>query len=162
MAVFSEKMEAEIKGLLGRHPSPHTAILPVLWLAAREYGVLTGETMNIIAQRLGVPAADVLSTATFYTMYPKEKRGRYHLQVCTNVACSLLGAEHVVRLLERKIGVERGQTTKDGAFTLSEVECLGSCGSAPAMMVNGTYFENLDEAAVDAILQRCRSGADIK
>ncbi|MBI5525527.1 MAG: NADH-quinone oxidoreductase subunit NuoE [Deltaproteobacteria bacterium] len=155
---FSDKAEAEIKALLPRYPAGEAALIPVLTLAAQEYGALTDDVIDLVSTRLGIPPTRVLATATFYTMLPKKPVGKHHVQVCTNIACSLLGAEHVVEKLERKLGIRRGETTADGLFTLSEVECLGSCGSAPVMMVNETFHENLDEDAIDRVLEECRRG----
>jgi NADH-quinone oxidoreductase E subunit len=155
---FSEKTEAEIGGLLPRYPTSEAALIPVLALAARDFGTLTDDVIDLVSTRLGIPPARVLATATFYTMLPKKPVGRHHVQVCTNISCSLLGAEHVVETLERKLGIRCGETTADGLFTLSEVECLGSCGSAPVMMVNEAFHENLDEEAIDRVLEECRRG----
>jgi NADH-quinone oxidoreductase subunit E len=155
---FSPEADAELARLLKVYPVPSAVIIPALRLAVSEFGAVNGDVVNLVAERLGVPASDVLSAATFYTMLPREKTGRYHIQVCTNTACSLLGSEHVVKILEARLGIQCGGTTADGLFTLSEVECLGSCGSAPVMMVNEWYFENLDQKSIEEILEGCRNG----
>jgi NADH:ubiquinone oxidoreductase subunit E len=94
--------------------------------------------------------------ATFYTMYNRKPVGKYHLQVCRNLSCSLMGAEHLIEHVAGRLGVRPGETTADGKFTLSTVECLGSCGTAPVMQVNDDYYEDLSEDKVDAILDGLR------
>jgi NADH-quinone oxidoreductase subunit E len=158
---FSKSAETELKAILGRYPDAEAAVIPALILAAREFGSVGDEAIHLVAARLGVHPSRVRATATFYTMLPRKPLGKYHLQVCTNISCSLLGADHVMNLLEAKLGVRRGQTTEDGLFTLSEVECLGSCGTAPVMMINDDYFENLDEGALDDLIAKCRDGKDL-
>ena len=86
-------------------------------------------------------------------MYNKKPVGKYHIQVCTNVSCSLLGAEHIVEFLSKKLGIKKGETMPDKKFTLSEVECLGSCGTAPMMQINHDYYENLNEEKIEEILK---------
>ena len=158
---FSKQTEKEITALVARYPNAEAALVMVLTYAAREFGYITDDVIDLVAARLAVPASKVLAAATFYTMLPRKRVGRYHVQVCTNIACSLLGGEHVLKYVEQKLGIKSGETTRDGTFTLSEVECLGSCGSAPVMQVNGAFYENLDEEAIDRILEKCRVGTDI-
>ncbi|MEK7773037.1 MAG: NAD(P)H-dependent oxidoreductase subunit E, partial [Deltaproteobacteria bacterium] len=99
--------------------------------------------------------AEVHAAATFYTMYNVNRPvGRYHIQVCRNISCSLMGAEHIVKHLERALNIKTGETTPDKKYTLSTVECLGSCATAPMMQINDDYYENLDERKVDEILKR--------
>lgn len=155
---FSQKIDTEITAIVARYPEAGAAVIPVLTLAAREFGSLTDEVIALVSARLKVPVPQVLATATFYTMLPKKPVGKFHVQVCTNVSCSLLGADHLMTVLEGKLGISRGETTKDGRITLSEVECLGSCGSAPVMLVNETFHENLDEQELDRILAELTRG----
>jgi NADH:ubiquinone oxidoreductase subunit E len=131
---FSEETRAKHERLLTRYPDREAAILPTLYLAQREFGHLSDEAILYVADLLGFTPARIYGVATFYTMYNKKPVGKYHLQVC------------------RKIGVKPGETTADGRFTLSTVECLGSCGTAPVMQVNDDYYENLTEESIDAIL----------
>ena len=149
---FSEETRAKHERLLGRYPNREAAILPTLYLAQREFGHLSDEAILYVADLLGFTPARIYGVATFYTMYNKKPVGKYHLQVCRNLSCSLMGAEHLIEHVTRKIGVKPGETTADGRFTLSTVECLGSCGTAPVMQVNDDYYENLTEESIDAIL----------
>ena len=153
---FSEETRAKHERLLTRYPDREAAILPTLYLAQREFGHLSDEAILYVADLLGFTPARIYGVATFYTMYNKKPVGKYHLQVCRNLSCSLMGAEHLIEHVARKIGVRPGETTADGRFTLSTVECLGSCGTAPVMQVNDDYYENLTEESIDAILDGLR------
>jgi NADH-quinone oxidoreductase E subunit len=151
--VLSTEVKERIVQLKSRYPQAKSALLPALHLAQREHdGWLSDEVMAEVAQVMGLPPAEVRSVASFYTLFNRRPVGKHLVQVCTNIACSLLGAEHIVEHLERKLGIEVGETTPDGLFTLLEVECLGSCGTAPMMQVNDTYYESLTVERVDEIL----------
>ena len=151
---FSPQATSEFKTILKKYPDKRSCLLPLLHLAQREFGWISGEAMDFIAGQLQVPVMQVYETATFYTMYNKKPVGKYHLQVCTNISCSLLNAEHIVKYLEEKLGIGVGETSEDGKFTLTEVECLGSCGTAPVMMINDDYYENLTPERIDAIISK--------
>lgn len=152
MGVLSEKTVKKIAEVQKKYPTKRSAVLPSLYLAQEEQGYITKEAMAEIARILSVPPVQVYESATFYTMYNKKPVGRNHIQVCTNLSCSLLGAEHIVEYISRKIGVKVGGTTHDKRFTLSTVECLGSCGTAPMMQINDEYYENLTDEKIDKIL----------
>ena len=127
-------------------------MLPVLWMWQEEHGWISEEGMKYVADLLGVPYNHVYGVVTFYTMYNRAPVGRHKIEVCTNVSCMLRKSERIVQHLEKKLGIVVGETTADNRFTLVEVECLGSCGSAPVMQVGDKYYENLDESMVDRIL----------
>lgn len=133
--------------------------MPALYLAQGRHAELSGEVLLEVAGILDVPEIWVYELATFYDMFHTEPVGRFHLQLCTNVSCLLLGADKLCGHLERRLGVERGGTTPDGLFTLSTVECLGSCDTAPVMQVNRDYHENLSSERIDRILQQLRDEA---
>ncbi|NLE76903.1 MAG: NADH-quinone oxidoreductase subunit NuoE, partial [Chloroflexi bacterium] len=130
-----------------------SALMPALELAQRELGWLPNEALVEVGELLGVPSVEVLSVASFYTMYQRRPVGKYLLQVCGNVSCALLGAKEVLAAIERKLGIAVGETTADGLFTLLEVECLGACGSGPVMQVNDRYCENLTPEKVEQLLE---------
>ncbi len=134
------------------------AVLPVLWLAQEQFGWISEEVMHYVAGLLDVPFNHILGVVTFYTMYNRKPVGKYHIQVCANVSCMLRGSDNLVEHLEKKLGVKVGETTADRMFTLDEVECLGSCGTAPMMQVNDDYYENLSSSKVDQLLDDFRSG----
>lgn len=144
--------------LFASYPNRAAAILPALHLVQREKGHVPDEAIPFIAELAGTSPADVEGVATFYTMYNREPVGRYHLQLCRNLSCSLMGAEHLIAHVSEKLGIRPGETTPDGRFTLSLAECLGSCGTAPVMLVNDDYHENLTPESIDALIDRLRSG----
>jgi len=108
--------------------------------------------MEYVAGLVGVTPAYVQGVVTFYTMFRQQPVGRYLIQVCTNLPCSLMGAEHVVEYLSGKLKIKEGETTPDKKFTLIRVECLGACGGAPMMQINDTFYENLTREKIDLIL----------
>jgi NADH-quinone oxidoreductase subunit E len=149
---FSEAARKEFERLLSRYPDKEAVILPALHLAQKEQGYVSDEAIAHIASLLGTSPARIEGVATFYTMYNRKPVGKYHVQICRNISCSLLGAEHLIGHVEKKLGVKPGGTTPDGKFTLTKVECLGSCGTAPVMQVNDDYHENLTVERIDSIL----------
>jgi NADH-quinone oxidoreductase subunit E len=151
--VLSEQSKAEISRYRDEYPDPRSALLPALRLAQHAYGGwLPAQAFEEVAALMGLPPADVEAVASFYTMLYRQPVGRHTIQVCTNVTCSLLGAERLVAHLGQRLGIEPGETTEDGRFTLLEVECLGSCGTAPVMQVDDRYYENLTPERIDQIL----------
>lgn len=138
---FSTENERRIAEFLRRYPDPRAALLPVLHVAQEQFGYLSYEVMELVAQRLGIPPVEVLSTATFYTMYHKRPVGKYHIEVCANVSCYLRGSDSLLAAIEQELGIRAGETTEDGLFTLSTVECLAACGTAPVLQVNGKLYE---------------------
>ena len=156
--MLSEKSRAEIQRLRREYPDSHSALLPALYLAQRDYGGWLPEpAFDAVAEVMDLPPSLVSSVASFYTMFHREPVGRHLIQVCTNISCSLLGAEHLLEHIGHKLEIEPGGTTPDGSITLVEVECLGSCGTAPMMQVDDQYYENLTEEKVDQILLTLRS-----
>ena len=153
-AAFTDAARRELEAILARYPSREAAILPALHLAQREFGHLSGEAIVYVAGLLGFTPARIEGVATFYTMFNRKPVGRYHLQICRNISCSLLGAEQLVEHISKKLGIRPGETTPDGKFTLSAAECLGSCGTAPVMQVNDDYHEELTEEKIDALLDQ--------
>jgi NADH-quinone oxidoreductase E subunit len=150
---LSEQSKREIRKIRDEYPDPQSALLPALYLAQQDYcGWLPEQAFDEVAEVMGLPATQVAAAATFYTMLNKKPVGRHLIQVCTNISCSLLGAEHLLSYISHKLGIDAGETTDDGKFTLLEVECLGSCDTAPMMQVDDGYHENLTEEKVDQIL----------
>jgi NADH-quinone oxidoreductase subunit E len=128
-------------------------VLPLLQLMQEEKGHLTESDALFIAGYLGVPPIQVKEALSWYSMLHRRPVGRHVIKVCRNIACSLLGAERLLEHLKSRLGIGEGETTADGRFTLLAVECLASCGTAPAMQVNDTYHERLSEAGIDRILE---------
>lgn len=151
---FSPAAKAKFEQYLTRYPVKRAAIMPTLWLAQKEFGWLSNETLAYVAELLELPTAFVAAVASFYTMYYKRPVGRHHVQVCTNLSCALRGAGEIVDCLRQRLGIGLGETTADGRFTLSEVECLGSCGTAPMLQVDDDYWENLTPESTLALVDR--------
>jgi NADH-quinone oxidoreductase subunit E len=150
---WSDQAKAAVAEALSRYPVKRSAVLPVLWIAQREWGWLSPSALKLVAATVELPEPEVFGIATFYTMFNLKPVGRHHLQVCMTLSCSLMGADRLFRHLERRLGVGHGETTADGRFTLRRVECLAACGGGPCMQVNLDYHENLDEAKADALLE---------
>ena len=155
MAVaFSPAAQARFDELLTRYPIKRAAIMPTLWLAQEEFGWLSNEVLEYVAQLLDLSPAFTASVASFYTMYYKRPVGKHHIQVCTNLSCALVGSDRIVDCLRQRLGIEVGETSSDGRFTLSVVECLASCGTAPMMQINDDFWENLTPQRTLDIIDR--------
>jgi NADH-quinone oxidoreductase subunit E len=153
MAVeFSPETLKKFEETVARYPKKEAAMLPVLYLAQHEFGHLGPEAIEYVAGLMGQAPARVYSVVSFYTMYNMKPIGRHHIQICRTLPCALGGAEKITAFVKQRLGIESGQTTPDGRFTLTEVECLASCGTAPMMQVNDDYYENLTEEKLDEIL----------
>ena len=157
--ILTEESIRLIKEKAARYPRVKSAVLPALTVAYRQVGHLSDELYEEISQVIGIPTVEIAEAATFYTMFPKEPVGKYLIQVCHNISCALLGADSLIGYLEKKLEIKKGETTKDGLFTLISVECLGSCSTAPMMQINRDYYENLTPARVDQILEELRARA---
>lgn len=159
--MLSEESKAEILKIREEYPGAESALLPALELAQRDHGGwLPTEAIDEVAEALDLAPARVGAVASFYTLLHRKPVGRHVLYICTNVSCSLLGAEHLRDYIGSKLGIRPGETTADGQFTLEEVECLGSCGTAPMMQVDDVYYENLTEAKIDRLLAELAGSAE--
>lgn len=155
--MLSERSKVEIHRIRNEFPDAQSALLPALALAQADYGGwLPEQALEEIASVMGLAPSFVAATASFYTMLNRKPVGRHLVQVCTNIACSLSGSGHLVEHVSHKLGIEPGETSADGKFTLLAVECLGSCGTAPMMQVDDKYYENLTPDRVDEILDSLR------
>ena len=128
-------------------------VLPCLRRIQEEHGYVADSDIDGLVEYLGVPRIQIEEVLSFYTQFRRKPIGRWHVQVCRNVACCMRGAEPILEHLASRLGVAPGQTTADGRFTLSSVECLASCGTAPVVMVNHTYHENITTAQLDVLLE---------
>jgi NADH-quinone oxidoreductase E subunit len=149
---FSPETLEKFEATVARYPKKEAAMLPVLYLAQQEFGHIGPEAIEYVAKLMDQSPARVLGVVSFYTMYNQKPIGRHHIQICRTLPCALGGAEKVTAFIKQKLGIKPGETTTDGRFTLSEVECLASCGTAPMMQINDDYYENLTEAKIDEIL----------
>ncbi|MFQ5455573.1 MAG: NADH-quinone oxidoreductase subunit NuoE [Nitrospirota bacterium] len=152
--MFTEEKEQEVKKIIGYYPEKRSALIPLLHFSQDELGYISEDVMVYLAKILDLTPAQVYEVATFYTMFNLKPVGRYLIQVCRNISCSLLGAESLIDYLKERLGIDVGETTPDGMFTLKTVECLASCGTAPVIQINNDYYENLDKKKVNDILER--------
>ncbi|OGS12581.1 MAG: hypothetical protein A2234_01890 [Elusimicrobia bacterium RIFOXYA2_FULL_58_8] len=144
--------------ICARYPRKDAALIPLLHELQREKGFVTEEAMDELARLLELPYTRVKAVVTFYTMFKRAPGGKYHIQVCRNIACHMAGAPDLLARLSSRLGIAEGETTADGMFTLSSVECLGACGAAPVIQVNEEYFENLTLEKLDALLEDLKHG----
>lgn len=151
-ATFSAEVEAEIEGHLAKYPVIRSAILPLMFIVQRERGYLDPAGVLYLANRLRLRITDIWEVATFYSMIQTNPVGKYHIQICKTLSCKILGEPKITEHVCNKLNIKPGETTADGKFTVSLVECLGSCGTAPMFQINFDYHENLTPEKVDQIL----------
>ncbi|MFN4895951.1 MAG: NADH-quinone oxidoreductase subunit NuoE [Pseudomonadota bacterium] len=152
--VLSDAAEKRAREIIPQYPQSRSAIMPLLYIAQDELGYISQEAVEWVAEKLSMPAVQVWEVATFYTMYYKKPVGKYHFQVCRTLPCALRGAKMVSEYLHKKFGLQPGEVSADGLWSFEEVECLGSCGTAPMCQINDVFFENLTEAKLDTIIER--------
>ncbi|MHC5036106.1 MAG: NADH-quinone oxidoreductase subunit NuoE family protein [Planctomycetota bacterium] len=153
MSLTELKSYPEIEGLLARYPLRISALMPILHLIQKEKQQLEPADLEEVATLLDLPESDVFGVSTYYSMYSQKKLGEHVIYFCDNLSCMLLDAEKLIRHLEEKHGIKLGETTEDGKFSLFTAECLGACGGAPAMLVDGILYENVDEKKLDEIVE---------
>ncbi len=147
---------AKIKAKLPLYPKRKSVILPAITIAFEQVGHLNDDIYREISTIIDIPYVEIAEAATFYTLFPKEPVGKNLIQVCHNISCALVGNDGLTSYLEQKLGISKGETTPDRKFTLKTVECLGSCATAPMMQINDQFYENLDRAKVDAIIEEMK------
>lgn len=152
MPVYSESFERDIDEIVEKYPESRSALLPILHRIQAEAGWISPAAQSWAAERLDLAPAMVLGVVTFYTMYRTRPAGRHLIQLCRTLSCELRGAEAIKAHIEQRLGIKAGETTSDGLFSLVEVECLGACGTAPAMMIDEEYHEDLSIERVDEII----------
>lgn len=150
--ILSPKFYETMKRLEPRYPTRVALLLPALHAAQDETGWLPPEVLEEVAAYIGIHAAQAREVASFYTMYNLNPVGKHHIKICTNVACHLRGADGLVEHCEKKFNIKVGETTADCRFTLHEEECLGACGTAPALMLGNDYHENVTVRGLDQLL----------
>jgi NADH-quinone oxidoreductase E subunit len=154
---FTEENIKKVNEEIAKYPQKRAALMPVLYIAQEQNGFLSTEVMTEVAGILEITPEDVLGVVTFYTMYHQNPVGKYHIQVCTNVSCMLKGGYEIYKRVKEKLGIDNMQVTDDKLFSLEEVECMGSCGTAPMFAVNDDYFENLTEEQTGQIIESLKN-----
>lgn len=150
----TSSVEDRAEELLRLYPREKSAIMPLLYIAQEELGSLNDAAYEWAAKKTGVTPAHARSVATFYTMYYKQPVGRYHIQVCRTLSCMLCGAKDLTEHLKSRLGLSAGEISQDGMWSYEEVECLGSCGTAPMVEINDVFFENLTSEKLDSLMDR--------
>ena len=152
MSIFSPKVAARFDALVEKYPVRRSALVPMLLYAQDEIGYLSDAVIAEVAQRIGITELDVRNVISYYSMLTCKPRGKYNVQVCTNISCMVRGGEEILHHCAKKLGIGHKQTTPDGMFTLEEVECIGACSWAPAAQVNYDFHENLTTEKIDKVL----------
>jgi len=156
---FSDEFEARFAEMLTHYPTKRSALVPTLLYAQDEAGYLSDEVISEIAARVELTELEVRNVISYYSMLTTKPRGKYNVQVCTNIACMLRGGEELLDHCKKKLGISHKGTTPDGSFSLEEVECIGACSWAPAAQVNYDFHENLTEEKMDKVLERYQKKA---
>ena len=154
--MLSPESRQKIESLKKVYETDQSALIPALHVAQADQGWLSEDTQREVAQILGLTPQAVRQVVTFYTMFNQKPVGRHMIQVCRNLSCSLLGGQRLQKQIQDKLGLTDGETTQDGRFTYVSVECLGSCGTAPVLMVNDRYYENVTPQQVERLLEELK------
>ena len=149
---FSDQFEQRFAEMLTHYPTKRSVLVPTLLYAQDEVGFLSDEVVAEIALRLALTELEVHNVISYYSMLTTKPRGKYNVQVCTNIACMLRGGEELLTHCKAKLGIGHKGTTQDGLFSLEEVECIGACSWAPAVQVNYDFHENLTAGKMDSLL----------
>src|SRR5204863_2091761 len=157
--MFSQKTEDKFKYLASIYPRKRSALIPMLLVAQKEDGYIKAETIEYIGKYLDLNPSEVDSILSFYTLLRRRPAGKYHIMICTNLACLLRGSDEIEACVKSKLGVNLGEITPDGLVSAIEFECLGSCTTAPVIQVNGEFYENLDVKKTETILDELREQA---
>jgi len=157
MALTQQTRES-MRDIIARYPKPRSALMPMLHLVQAEEGYVTADSISVCAEELGLSEAEVAAVATFYTMYKRRPVGDYHVGVCTNTLCAVMGGDAILETLEEHLGIGNDETTADGKVTLEHVECNAACDYAPVVMVNWEFFDNQTPSSAVDLVDRLRAG----
>ena len=155
---LTDQTRAEMREIIARYPKPRSALLPMLHLAQSEEGHVSPEGIAMCAEELGLTKAEVGAVATFYTMYRRRPAGEYHVGICTNTLCAVLGGDEIMASVKEHLGIGHNETTQDGRLSLEHVECNAACDYAPVVMVNWEFYDNQTPATVRDLVDGCRAG----
>jgi NADH-quinone oxidoreductase subunit E len=153
MFQFTEENTKRVESSKKKYPTSRAAIMDVLYIAQEQNGFISREVMEETASLLQIDVVEVVGVVSFYTMYHQKPVGKYHIQVCTNVSCMLRGGYEILNGIIDKLGINLNEVTKDEKFSIEEVECMGSCGTAPMIAINEDFYENLTKEKVNQILE---------
>ncbi len=153
---FSEENEKKFQELLKRYPKKDSLTLPSLWMIQYQDGWICEDAMKYLAKKLDMSPMDIYSIASFYSMFHLKPIGKYNIQICKTLSCQLRGSQNIKKHIENRLGIKAGETTEDMKFTITEVECLGSCGTAPCVCVNDDYIQNSTPEMIDEIIGKLK------
>ena len=153
---YTPENEIKFQEYVSRYPKIDSCMLPALWLVQEQEEWISPEAMIYVAEKLGKTPIQVYEVATFYTMFNLKPIGKYHIELCKTLSCRLCGSQKIKNYIKETIGIEAGETSEDGLFHLSEVECMGACGGAPMFALNGEYYEKLTIQKVDELIKECK------
>lgn len=156
------RLELDAKEIISRYPKARSALLPLLHLVQSEEGYVSNDGIAFCAEQLGLTTAEVTAVATFYTMYKRRPVGEYHVGVCTNPLCAVMGGDEIYSALKEHLGVENDGVTEDGKISLEHVECNAACDFAPVVMINWEFFDNQTPESMKKIVDDLRLGKDVK
>lgn len=155
---FTPDNQSRFEKIISKYEIKASALLPTLWLAQEQFGFLSNEVMDYVAGLLGMPPAHVYEAVTFYVMFKRKDMGKYCLQICNNITCSMMGSEKLIQVAKEELHINFNEVTEDKMFSLVPVQCLGSCDTAPVVQVNEEYCENLTPEKFKELIQRLKSG----
>ncbi|MFD0853627.1 NADH-quinone oxidoreductase subunit NuoE, partial [Actinomadura adrarensis] len=156
-----ERLERDAKEIISRYPKPRSALLPLLHLVQSEDGYVSQRGIEFCAEQLGITAAQVTGVSTFYTMYKRAPVGEYHVGVCINTLCAIMGGDQIWNELSEHVGVGHDQATEDGKVSLERIECNAACDFAPVMTVNWEFFDNMTPEKAKKLVDDLRQGKDV-
>ena len=154
--MLSEENQKKVEQLRKRYPTSQALVLPVLWMVQEQEGYISEDSMKYVAALLHIPFGHILGVVSFYTMLQKNRIGKHHIEVCTNVSCMLRGSGKILEHIEQRLCVTVGETSPDKKWTLSEAECMGSCGTAPMLAIGDEYYENLTLEKIDKLIDNLK------
>ena len=157
---FSPELEARFEKFLAKYPADHkrSAMIPMLMYAQDEIGSITDELVQEVAKRVGVSPLQVNEVLTYYSMLHRKPMGKYHVQICTNISCLLLGGEELWNRASQKLGIGHKEVTKDGRVSLEDVECIGACSWAPAIQINFDFYHDVTMAQIEKLIDGLAAG----
>jgi NADH-quinone oxidoreductase subunit E len=161
-AEVRERLDPDAAAIIARYPQSRSALLPLLHLVQSEEGFVSRTGIRYCAEQLGLTTAEVTAVATFYTMYRRRPAGRYHVGVCTNTLCAVLGGDQIFAELQQHLGIGNNETTEDGSISLEHIECNAACDYAPVVMVNWEFFDNQDPSSAKQLVDDLRAGAEVR
>jgi NADH-quinone oxidoreductase E subunit len=150
--MLNESNLNKVEQLRKCYPTSQALVLPVLWMVQGQNGYISEEAMKYVGTLLNVPYSHILGVVTFYSMLQEKAIGKYHIEVCTNVSCMLRGSAGILEYIEKRLGINAGETSPDRKWTISETECMGSCGTAPMLAIGDEYHENLTIEKLDKLI----------